>query len=158
MNQGFILLLAGFFGLPAAPPNPATPDITAPIRKFIDALNAGDMKTAFTTYTKGSVTPVDEFAPHQWTGADAPQHGATDFDTYNQVVGVSDPKVTYSNPTRMEVEGNVAYVIMPTAYLYKQKGQSMQEEGEITVVLNKEAAGWKMRGWTWTGVTPHPAE
>ena len=45
MTQGF-LLLAGFFGLPSAPSNANTVEVTAPIRKFIDALNAGDLKTA----------------------------------------------------------------------------------------------------------------
>jgi hypothetical protein len=46
-------------------------------------------------------------------------------------------------------------VVMPTLYLYKEHGRELQEEGQMTVVLNHEANGWKVRSWTWTGAKPH---
>jgi ketosteroid isomerase-like protein len=66
--------------------------------------------------------------------------------------------VTYGRPTRTEVEGDVAYVVKPTVYLYKGHGKPLREEGQMTVVLNRQADGWKIRSWTWTGVKPHPAK
>jgi hypothetical protein len=64
----------------------------------------------------------------------------------------------YSDPTRTEVEGNVAYVIVPTVYLYKEHGQPTAEEGQMTFVLARVDGAWKIKSWTWSGITPHPAK
>ncbi len=155
MKKILALLFVCSAALPVAVAD-ITADITAPIRQFIDSFNTGDTKSAFAAYARGSISIVDEFGPHQWTGPTAPQRWAADYDKNAKATGVTDGKVTYGVPTRMEIAGAQAYVIMPTVYLYKEKGKPMQEEGEITVVLNKEAGAWKMRGWTWSGVKPHP--
>jgi ketosteroid isomerase-like protein len=133
-------------------------DVTAPIRQFIDAFNRGDTKTAFATYAPGDIQIIDEFAPHRWFGPHAPQDWAAAYDKNAQATGVTDGRVTYGTPTRIEIEGNVAYVVMPTAYLYKEHGVAMAEEGQVTAVLHHEASGWKMNAWTWTGVKPHKAK
>jgi hypothetical protein len=137
----------------------ATPaDVIKPIRQFIDGFNSGDLKSAYASYAAGDITIVDEFAPHRWNGPHAAQQWAADYDKHALATGVTDGKVTYGEPTRMEIEGDLAYVILPTVYLYKEHGQSMQEEGQVTAVLHLEAGAWKMRGWTWSGVKPHPAK
>lgn len=132
-------------------------DPSAPVRQFIDAFNAGNTQAAFATYADGAVTIVDEFAPHIWTGTDAARHWADAYDKHAQATGVTDGKVTYGKPTRMEVVGDLAYVILPTKYSYKEHGKAWQEEGQMTVVLNREAGVWKIRSWTWSGVKPHAA-
>ncbi|HEY6373304.1 MAG TPA: hypothetical protein VIX37_22195 [Candidatus Sulfotelmatobacter sp.] len=43
--------------------------------------------------------------------------------------GVSDGTVQYGAPTRAEIEGDAAYVIIPTTYLYEQNGRPTVEEG-----------------------------
>jgi hypothetical protein len=113
------------------------------------------MKSAFAAYAAGNISIVDEFAPHQWIGPHAAQDWAAAYDKHAQATGVTDGKVTYGAPTRVEIEGNLAYVVMPTVYLYKEHGKPLVEEGQITVILHVEAGGWKMRGWTWAGVKPH---
>lgn len=133
-------------------------DVSAPVRQFIDGFNTGNVQAAFAAYATGAITIVDEFAPHIWTGADAARQWADAYDKHSQATGVTDGKVTYRKPTRMEVAGDVAYVVLPTVYLYKEHGKALQEEGQITAVLNHEAGGWKIRSWTWTGVKPHPAK
>jgi hypothetical protein len=65
--------------------------------------------------------------------------------------------VKYSPPTRTEIEGDLAYVIIPTVYLYKEHSKPIAEEGQATFVLHAEPSGWKIRSWTWSGVKPHPA-
>jgi hypothetical protein len=132
--------------------------VTAPIRQFIDGFNKGDVKSAYAAYATGDITIVDEFAPHLWTGPHAPQEWAADYEKHAQATGVTDGKVTYSKPTRIEIEGSMAYVVMPTLYVYKEHGKALQEEGQITAVLHSDAGNWKMRGWTWTGVKPHAAK
>jgi ketosteroid isomerase-like protein len=130
-------------------------DVTAPLRQFIDGFNTGDVQSAFAQYASGAVTIVDEFAPHIWTGPDAAHQWADAYDKHARATGVTDGKVTYGKATRTEVDGNVAYVIMPTVYVYKERGKPLREEGQMTVVLNHEAGGWKIRSWTWSGVKPH---
>jgi ketosteroid isomerase-like protein len=157
MKKAIFALLTGLVCLPLG--MAATPaDVTAPIRQFIDGFNTGDTKSAFAAYAKGDITIIDEFAPHVWMGPHAAQDWAADFAKNAKATGVTDAKVTYSAAVRTEIEGDVAYVVMPTGYVYKLKGTPMEEKGQITVVLHRQADGWKMRGWTWAGMKPHPAK
>jgi ketosteroid isomerase-like protein len=135
-----------------------TAELTAPIHQFIDGFNSGDTKSAYAAYATGDITIIDEFAPHIWTGPKAAHAWAAQYDKHAGATGVTDGSVTLGEPTRTEVEGNVAYVICPTVYNYKENGQVTAEEGQMTYVLNKGPAGWKIRGWTWSGVKPHPAK
>ncbi len=136
----------------------APQDVMTPIHQFIDSFNSGDVKTAYAAYAAGDIMIVDEFAPHRWYGPHAPQEWAAAYDKHAQATGVSDGVVKYGAPTRTETEGDVAYVIVPTIYLYKQHGQPLVEEGQMTFVLHAESGGWKISGWTWTGVKPHAAK
>jgi ketosteroid isomerase-like protein len=133
-------------------------EVTAPVRQFIDGFNTGNIQAAFAACASGTITIVDEFAPHIWTGTDAPHQWVDAYDKHAQATGVTDGRVTYGKPTRTEVEGDAAYLVMPVVYLYKEHGRPLQEEGQLTVVLNHEAGGWKIRSWTWTGVKPHRAK
>ena len=136
----------------------AAPDVTVPIRQFIDGFNTGDIKSAYAAYSTGDITIVDEFAPHRWVGPHAPQDWAADYDRHAKATGVSDGIVKYGAPTRTEIEIDVAYVIVPTTYLYKERGKSMVEEGQMTFVLHADPAGWKIKSWTWSGTKPHIAK
>jgi ketosteroid isomerase-like protein len=157
MKKILMALITGALLVPSAFAASA-PDVTTPIRQFIDAFNRGDTKAAMATYAKGDIQIIDEFAPHRWFGPHAPEDWAAEYDKHAQTTGVTDGRVTYSAPTRIELEGDVAYVVMPTAYLYKEHGVAMAEEGQVTAVVHEEAGGWKMRAWTWTGVKPHRAK
>jgi ketosteroid isomerase-like protein len=145
-----LLPAAGFAATPA--------ELAKPVRQFINGFNSGDTKSAFAAFAPGVVTIVDEFAPHRWSGPHAAQDWAADYDKHATATGVTEGKVTAGDPIRIEVEGPLAYVIMPTVYYYKEHGKPLQEEGQITVVLHHEPTGWKMQGWTWSGVKPHPAK
>lgn len=157
MKNALLALLASILLVPVAIPA-APEDVTKPIHQFIDGFNSGDTKSAFAAYASGDITIIDEFAPHRWVGPHAAQEWAAAYDKHTQATGVTDGKVTYGAPTRAELEGNVAYVIVPTVYLYKEKGKALREEGQMTFVLHQESGGWKISGWTWTGVKPHPAK
>lgn len=133
-------------------------DVAAPIRQFIDAFNKGDTASAYATYAKGEISIIDEFAPHCWNGPHAAQDWAAAYDKHAQATGVSDGQVKYGAPTRIEREGDFAYVILPTEYLYKEHGKPMDEKGQITAVLHKEDGTWKIRAWTWSGERPHAAK
>lgn len=157
MRKTVLALMASLMWTPIAFAA-AADDVAAPIRQFIDAFNKGDTATAYATYAKGDINIIDEFAPHRWTGPHAPQDWAAGYDKHAQATGVSDGQVKYSTPTRIERQGDFAYVIMPTEYLYKEHGKPMDEKGQITAVLHKEDGAWKIRAWTWSGEKPHPAK
>jgi hypothetical protein len=157
MKQALIVLLAVVLWAPAVVPATGD-DPAAPVRQFIDGFNTGDTKTAFAAYATGPITIVDEFAPHIWSGPNAAHEWADGYDKHAQATGVTDGKVTYGKPTRIERSAEVAYVVIPTVYLYKENGKAIKEEGQVTAVLNRESGAWKIRGWTWTGVKPHSAQ
>jgi hypothetical protein len=152
-----ILTLAAIAFMAASSMAAAPGDVMKPIRQFIVAFNSGDTKTASAAYATGEITIVDEFAPYHWTGLHALQDWFAEYDKHAQKTGVTDGKVTYGAPTRTEIEGDLAYVIIPTVYLYKERGKPIAEEGQVALVLHAESGAWKIRSWTWTGVKPHPA-
>jgi hypothetical protein len=149
----FAMIAAMMIATPVFAAAPADP--AAPVRQFIDGFNSGDTKAAFAAYAPGDVAIIDEFAPHHWIGAKAPQAWAAAYDANAKATGVTEGIVKYAKPTRIEIAGKAAYVVVPTVYTYKQKGKPMVEEGSITASLTMTAAGWKMNAWTWSGVKPH---
>jgi hypothetical protein len=157
MKKTILTLTASFLvicsALAAAPA-----DVTAPIHQFIDGFNSGDVKSAYAAYAPGTVTIIDEFAPHRWAGPDAAHTWAADYDKHAKAAGVTDGVVKYGEPTRTEIEGSVAYVVIPAVYSYKEKGQPTVEDGQMTFALQSGAGGWKIRSWTWTGTKPRPAK
>ena len=157
MKSAVLALLASALFAPAALAA-APSDVTVPIRQFIEGFNNGDLKSAYASLATGDITIVDEFAPHLWTGSQAAQQWVADYDTHAKATGVSGGMVQYGAPTRSEIQDDLAYVIVPTVYLYKEHGQSMAEEGQLTFVLHAEAGAWKIRSWIWSGVKPHPAK
>jgi ketosteroid isomerase-like protein len=134
-------------------------DVLKPIHQFLDAFNKGDTATGFAAYaTSGDILIIDEFAPHQWSGPNAAHAWADDYGKHAAATGVTDGIVKLGAPTRTEVEKDLAYVVMPATYNYKEKGSPMTEDGQMTFVLHHEAQGWKITGWTWTGQKPHAAK
>jgi hypothetical protein len=128
----------------------------APIRQFMDGFNTGDTKSGFAAYATGDISITDEFAPFHWSGPDAAHAWAAAYDKHAQATGVADGSVKYGEPTRTEMQGDLAYVIVPTTYRYKEHGQPMIESGQMTFVLRLQSGTWKIAGWTWTGEKPHP--
>ena len=146
-----VVLALLFACAPAAAQMP-DPQVVAPIQKFIDSFNKGDAAGAAATHAS---TPdlfiVDEVPPFAWNGAKAFQAWAGDLESDAKANGITDQMVTIKAPTRTEVHGDHAYVIVPSVYSFKQKGVAMSETAQMTFVLKKGGSGWLIHGWTWTG-------
>ena len=113
-----------------------------PVRQFVTAFNKGDLKAAYATFAPGEITLVDEFASHRWSGPQAPQQWVADYDKHAQATGVTEGRVTYSKPSRVEVEGSDGYVILPTVYLYKERGNPCRKRGRLRLSCTwSQAAG-----------------
>ena len=132
-------------------------DVAAPVRQFIDGFNSGNVASAYAAYAPGEVSIIDEFAPFRWTGPNAARAWAADYARNARANGITNGVVRYERPTRIERAGGRAYLIVPTVYRYSQRGRAMAEEGRLIAVVVRTARGWKLNGWTWSGVTPHAA-
>lgn len=135
---------------PAAQAQTTDPQVMAPITKFMETFNKGDVAGAAATHA-GDVVIVDEVPPFEWRGQGAFQGWAGDLAAYDKKNGISDEHVAIGKATRTEVDGDRAYVIAPAVYTYKQGGAAMRASAQMTFALKKESAGWLIQSWTWTG-------
>jgi ketosteroid isomerase-like protein len=130
----------------------ADPQVMAPIRKFVDTFNQGDVPGAAATHAASAdLVILDEPPPFIWHGAQAFQAWLGDLEADSKARGITDQHVTISAPTRVEMSGTGAYVIVPAVYVFKEKGVPMRASAQMTFVLQKETAGWLIHAWTWTG-------
>jgi ketosteroid isomerase-like protein len=126
------------------------PAVEATIRQFGEAFNKGDVSAAKALHV-ASPTILDEVGPYYWSGPNAFDSWLSDLGKSEAAEGKTDAKVAISAPTRELVSGDRAYVIVPSTYTFKQKGVTLREVAQMTFVLAKETAGWKILAWTWTG-------
>ena len=133
----------------------ADAQVTAPIRQFIDSFNKGDVKGAEATHAADAVI-VDEAPPFVWKSPGAFQAWLADLTKDDKARGRTEGAVALGEPTREEVAGDAAYVIVPVEYTFKEKGVAMHALSQMTYSLKKTASGWKIAAWTWTGPRPTP--
>jgi len=127
--------------------------VTAPITAFMTAFNKGDMAGAAATHAAAAdLVIVDEVAPYAWHGAKAFQEWVAALGAADAKAGNTAQKVAIGAPTRIEVDGTRAYVIVPATYTFTAKGGvAMRARSQMTFTLEKGASGWLIHGWTWTG-------
>jgi len=149
MNLPKTALMLAFVCLSgAALAQPANDAALAPIKAFVDAINAGSTPAAVATMTAApSIT--DEFAPFHWQGkgtvsawmdgdaADAKAHGVTD--------GV----VTIGKPVHLTLQSDHGYAVVPMQYAYKEGGKPVTETALFTASLVKQQGKWLMSSWAY---------
>jgi ketosteroid isomerase-like protein len=124
-------------------------DVVATVHQFIDGFNKGDVTSALAACAP-SASIIDEFPPHQWTGAGACATWAAAFGADAKKNGITDGIVTLQTPWHVDVSGDRAYAVIPANYAYEQNGKPVTETGSVlTVVLAKLPAGWRITGWAW---------
>jgi len=125
-------------------------DVMAPVHQFVDGFNKGDTKSALAACAD-QTSIIDEFPPHEWHGAGACAKWADDYDANAKKDGITDGMVMLGKPRHVDVTGDLAYVVVPANYRFKQKGKPVAEIGSmLTIALQKGPAGWRMTAWTWT--------
>src|SRR4051794_36855056 len=124
-------------------------EVMKPIDQFVDGFNKGDTKSALAACSEATAI-IDEFAPYMWTGAGACQKWADDYDSDAKKNGITDGWVTLGKATHFEVDGDLAYVVIPSNYTYKQKGKKTGQFGSFfSFVLTKRTSGWTITAWSW---------
>jgi ketosteroid isomerase-like protein len=125
-------------------------DVMAPIRQFIDGFNKGDVPSALAACA-AETSIIDEIPPFEWTGAGACGRWASDYDADAKKKGITAGSVTMGTPRHHAVEGDRAYVVIPTSYEVTEKGKQVKQTGAVmAVTLRKDAAGWKITAWSWS--------
>ncbi len=149
---------AGAFALFAGAVHAAPQDdITATINQFVAAFDKGDMKAAEATQDGANLTIVDEVAPYVWKGPTAFGSWGHDLMASDAKAGVTNELVALSPPSRIELDGDRAYAVVPVVYSFKDHGAAMHEPAQMTFALHNGADGWKISAWTWTGPKATPA-
>jgi hypothetical protein len=123
--------------------------VLAPIRQFVDGLNKGDMKAAAATHV-AAPSIIDDVPPHQWQGADAFEHWSAADNAEMQQDGITAPGVKIKAPSQFQLDGDSAYVVVPTVYSFLQKGKKTAENGYLTFAMAKQGSDWRIAGWAWT--------
>jgi hypothetical protein len=132
--------------------------LMAPIQKFTDSFNKGDVSAAKATHlSDADLTIVDEVPPFIWRGADAFTAWAAALQADAKAHGETDQMVTLGKMTRSETSGDRAYVVVPAVYSFKRGGTAMREAAQMTFTLKKSGEGWLIHSWTWTGPRPTPS-
>jgi len=125
-------------------------DAMATVKQFIDGFNKGDEKTALAACASPAFI-IDEFPPFAWQGATACADWAKDFEANAKKDVITDPVVTLQKPRHVYVAGDLAYVVVPANYDYRQKGKKVSQKGStLTAASQKGTAGWRITAWTWS--------
>ena len=147
LDMKFAIVLAGLVCATAAQ---ADTGVDATIHQFGDAFSKGDVKAVKALHIARPVI-IDEVGPHLWVGPKAFDGWLADLGKSEATEGKTDSQLVLSAPSREVVSGDRAYVIVPSTYTFKQKGKTWRETAQMTFVLTKVAADWKIAAWTWTG-------
>ena len=122
----------------------------AAAHQFLEGFNVGDTKRALAACAP-STSIVDEFAPHTWSGANACARWADAYNANAAANGITDGLVTLGAPAEADITGDVAYLVFPAKYAYKQHGRPVLEsDSAFTVVLSKMGGRWRIVAWTWS--------
>jgi opacity protein-like surface antigen len=148
MNKLTVVLAAAVLAAgPAAAADKA--DVLSPIYRFVGSFNTGDAKTA-TAACAAETSIIDEFPPYEWHGKGACATWMTDYDADAKKNQITDGVVTLGKPRHIDIDGDRAYVVIPSDYAYKKKGEPVKETGSMfTFALQKGEAGWRITGWSW---------
>ena len=143
----FFVVLFAATALPTAAR--AQAEVLKPAHEFIDSFNKGDTKGAVAACAD-AVAIVDEFAPFAWHGTGACATWMKDYDTDAARRGITDGLVTLGTPLHVDVDGDRAYVVIPSRYAFKLKGKAVKETGSLfTFAMLKGRYGWRIVGWSW---------
>src|SRR5205809_8128626 len=108
--------------------------VEATIRQFGEAFNKGDVTAAKALHI-AAPTIIDDVGPHYWSGPNAFDSWLSDLGKAEAARGATGGQVAIRPPTREVVSGDRAYVIAPSSYTYKQKGQTLRAIAQMTFVL-----------------------
>jgi len=140
----------------AAQPAAAPSAVMATITRMTDAVNRGDMPTAYAAFTD-SPSIVEDGAPYRWQGKSAAKAWIDSMGANAQAQGMTGISMRLSPASRIEVSQDRAYAIVPGLLTYTMKdGHAEHADGALTFTLVSGGGAWKIESMVWTGPAAKP--
>ena len=156
LSAGIGLAFAFTAGAAGAQVSPGAGPVVEVIARMTDAVNHGQMPTAFAAFT-ASPSIVEDGPPYRWQGPGAPQAWIESMGANAQAKGMTAIDMKLSPATRVEIDGERAYAIVPGLLSYGMKdGHSERASGLLTFTLLKAGGEWKIDTLVWTGPQAKP--
>jgi ketosteroid isomerase-like protein len=127
----------------------AAGEVVAAITDFVKAVNRGDQDRALALLTK-DVSIVEDLAPYRWRGPTAGAEWLLAMHENAQANAITGIFMQLGRATRVEVEGEHAYVIVEGHLTYNGV-KLLHSHGTLTFALIKELRGWLISAFAWTG-------
>jgi len=125
-------------------------EAVATITRFTAAVNAGNHQAAVAHFTPdASIT--EDVPPYRWQGPEAGAQWLLAMWENGQRAGLADIAMTLGAPTRVEVSGDHAYVVLPGALTFEVGGQPRRDDGVLTFALQKSGGAWLIGSLAWAG-------
>jgi ketosteroid isomerase-like protein len=131
-----------------------TEEPLATVHQYIDAFNKGDVEAMDEAFAAPGVI-LYGLAPHIWEGPRASRDWYRDALAVTQEQGATDFHVELGEPLHVEVTGNSGYIAVPATMTFGVHGRRMtQSDAVMTIVLRRQAEGWRIRAWAWAKSAP----
>ena len=145
-----------------SPPAPAetradAADAVATIARFTAAVNAGDQQAAIAHFT-ADASITEDIPPYRWQGPEAGAQWLLAMWENGQRAGLANIAMTLGAPTRVEVTGDHAYVVVPGALTFDMGGQPRRDDGTLTFALQKSGEAWLIGSLAWAGGPRAPGQ
>ena len=122
-------------------------DAMAPVHRFIDGFNKGDLGSAIAACAE-EASVIDDFPPHQWRGRGC-ENWADGYRAIAKKEGITEARILAGEPRHVDVTGDWAYVVVPVTLVFKRVGKPNKLPSMFTASLHKEPGGWRITGWAW---------
>jgi hypothetical protein len=106
-------------------------------------MNQGDTKSAIATFTDES-SIIDDLAPHYWHGKGAPGQWLAAAGAASSTTGMTNFVSTLGKPSRILIDGESAYAVLPLSYTYRSKGATRHGSTIMTVALQQQSGAWRI--------------
>jgi ketosteroid isomerase-like protein len=135
---------------PAADSRADAAEAVATITRFTDSVNAGDQQAAIAHFT-ADASITEDVPPYRWHGPEAGAQWLLAMWENGQRAGLANIAMTLGAPTRVEVSGDHAYLVVPGALTFEMGGQPRRDDGALTFALQKSEGVWLIGSLAWAG-------
>lgn len=142
---------------PASAQSQDAADAVATITRFTASVNAGDQQAAIAHFT-ADASITEDVPPYRWHGPEAGAQWLRAMWENGQRAGLSNIAMTLGVPTRVEVSGDHAYVVVPGALTFDMGGQPRRDDGALTFALQKSGDAWLIGSLAWAGGPRAPGQ
>ena len=114
------------------------------LARFMETLDESILKDAF---AKSNVTIIENFAPYVFKGPKAVEQWAKGFRAHAN--GLADLHHSFGAAQDFSVEGDSAFLSLPTTWTGARDGKRFSEQGGWAFVLVKSAGEWRVQSYGW---------